>query len=100
MLRPDRQVVGAEYSFATGRGDFSSVEFTRETLDARMSDLERIIVTVEDCIEKGIFIATPDQYGCTWCAFKDACGPNKVVIFERKKGDPAVAALLEMAEIE
>ncbi len=100
MLRPNRRAVGAEYAFATERGGFSSVEFTREALDARMNDLERIIVTAEQCIQNGIFIATPHKDRCRYCDFKDVCGANQDVIFERKKGDPAIAGLLEMAEIE
>jgi len=100
MLLGDRKVIGAEYAFATERGGFSSVGFAREALEARKADLERIIVTAEQCIERGIFVATPVGGRCRYCEFKDVCGANQNVIFERKKGDPAIAGLLEMAEIE
>jgi len=102
MLRPDRTVTGAEYWYATARGGYRRVEFDRETLDARMDDLQKIIVTAEDGIRDGIFVATPGQKQerCAHCDFKDACGVNVNVIFERKKGDPVAAPLLELAEIE
>ena len=99
MLRPERTAVTAEYVFATGRGGFRSVGFRREELDARMDDLERILVTAEACIERGVFIAAPGG-GCTFCRYQDACGVNRDILFERKKADPAVADLLAMREIE
>lgn len=100
MLRRERKVTSAEYSFATGRGEFRSVEFAREALDARMSELEQIIATVEACIEQGVFIATPSDPQCGYCDFKDVCGANKTVLFGRKKDDPVVAGLLALGEIE
>jgi len=100
MLRPERTVTSAQYSFATGRGEFKSVAFTSEALDARMDELKQILATVEGCIEQGVFIATPDKSKCTYCDFKDVCGANKAVLFERKQDDPAVADLLALGEIE
>ena len=100
MLRNERTVTSAAYSFATGRGEFKSVAFTREALDARMNELEQIIATIEACIEQGVFIATPEKTKCAYCDFKDVCGANKAVLFGRKQDDPAVAGLLALGETE
>ena len=100
MLQRERTVTSAQYSFATGRGEFKSVGFSREALDARMAELEHIIATVEGCIEQGVFIATPADPQCGYCDFRDVCGANKAVLFDRKKDDPAVADLLALGEIE
>ena len=100
MLRPDRRVLGARYAFATGRGEFRTVAFSREALDQRLGELEGIIQTVESHIEKGVFAATPDKNRCKFCDRRAACCVNRDVIFERKKADPLIAGLLEMAEIE
>jgi ATP-dependent helicase/nuclease subunit B len=100
MLLAGRSVAEARYAFATGRGEFKTVGFSREALDARMDDLKLIIATAEACIEQGVFINTPDAARCRHCDFGDVCGANSDAIFERKKDDPAVADLLALGEIE
>ena len=99
MLLPGRHAVAGEYAYATARGGFATVEFSREALEARRAELERIIATVEDGIEKGLFIPTFDREGCRYCEFKGACGANVEILFKRKKEDPRVAELLALREI-
>ncbi len=99
MLRPERQVVSAAYWFVT-RHDDAPVSFGCAALDKRMEDLEQVIATVESGIGGGLFIAKPEEKVCRNCEFKDICGVNREVIFERKKDDPAIADLLKLAEIK
>ncbi|MFO7898797.1 MAG: PD-(D/E)XK nuclease family protein, partial [Planctomycetota bacterium] len=99
-LRPGRRGRDARYAFATRRGGFRTVRFDREALDDRMADLERIITTAERSLEAGVFVCTPATRHCRYCPFAAACGPNRELIFERKKDDPRLAPLLELAEIE
>ncbi|MFW6107619.1 MAG: PD-(D/E)XK nuclease family protein, partial [bacterium] len=100
MLRSGRRGRDARYAFATRRGGFHTVRFDRPALEDRMADLERIITTAEQSLEAGVFVCTPDSKHCRSCPFAAACGPNRELIFERKKDDPRLAPLLELAEIE
>ena len=102
MFLPGRSVEAAEYSFATGRGEFSHVAFSGEALEARRDEFVTIIDTIVSHIEKGVFVATPDgdKGRCKFCDLRAACCVNRDVLFERKKADPFIKGLLEMAEIE
>ncbi len=100
MLLPGRNVTGAAYVFPSERGGFKTVGFSRDALDDRMDDLARTITTVEEGIENGLFFAVPADKHCRYCDFRDACGANTDILFERKAGDPAAAELLRLAEIE
>ena len=100
MLRPDRRGLDALYSFATAKGGFATVGFDRATLDERRGDLERIIDAVRRSLQTGVFVARPEKQHCRYCPFSSLCGPNNELIFERKKDDPALEPLLELADIE
>ncbi len=100
MLRPDRRGLDALYSFATAKGGFATVEFDRDTLDDRRGDLHRIIDAVRRSLQAGVFVARPEHQHCLYCPFSKLCGPNKDLIYERKKDDPALEPLLELADIE
>ena len=99
MLAVGREVAEAAYAYATGRGGFRSVAFSRAALDTRRAELDQIITTVESCIEAGLFVATFDAKRCRSCDFRDACGPNCDLLFGRKMSDPRVAALLALRDI-
>ncbi len=100
MLRTDRNITEAAYVFPSERGGFKTVRFSRDALDDRMGDLTQIITTLEEGIEGGLFFAIPSDKHCRNCDFRDACGANIDILFERKQGDPAVADLLRLAEIQ
>ncbi len=99
---PGRSVDAAEYSYATGRGEFSRVAFSRKALESRRGEFDTIIDTIVSHIERGVFVATPDGDNgrCQYCDLRAACSVNRDVLFERKKDDPLIKGLLDMAEIE
>ena len=95
-----KKVSCAKYWYATSRGHFASIGMTGEDFHERQEDFKTIIAIADDCIERGIFIKTPGDEQCRYCDLSDACGVNAELIYEFKKDDAAISALLEMREIE
>jgi RecB family exonuclease len=92
----------ALYYYATGKGRYQRVYFTRAALDARSSEFTTILNTIAAGIEQGVFPQHPggDGDNCTWCEFKRVCGHGRVRLVDRKAHDPQLAALRSMWEIE
>jgi len=96
------QTRAAQYYYATGRGKYKHVPFTRVALDARCSEFLTILETISAGIGQGMFPQHPGKGGnnCKWCAFKPVCGQGRVALAERKEGDPHLSALQAMWRIE
>jgi RecB family exonuclease len=100
-LLEGRNVARAEYRFATQRGGFATVPFGRAALEERMDELKQIVGTVVTGIEQGLFVPLGAAGNrCRNCRYAHVCGVNPELRFERKREDPAVAGLLELAEIK
>ena len=96
------QTRAAQYYYATGRGKYKHVPFTRVALDARCSEFLTILETISAGIGQGMFPQHPGKGGnnCKWCAFKPVCGQGRVALAERKEGDARLSALQAMWRIE
>jgi ATP-dependent helicase/DNAse subunit B len=92
----------ALYYFVTGRGGFRRVHFSRDALNARDVEFRATLETMAAGIAGGVFPQRPGKGGhnCQWCAFQPVCGHGRVRLVERKAGDPAIARLAAMWEIE
>lgn len=92
----------ALYYYATGKGGFRRVGFSRQTLETRSGDFAAILKTIAEGIAAGVFPQRPGKNGehCTYCAFQPVCGHGRVRLVERKQADPAIAPLAAMWEIE
>jgi hypothetical protein len=58
--------------------------------------LERILATIVDGIDGGLFPAIPEDQTCRFCDFDLVCGSWKDALFERKRSDPGVSQVLSM----
>ena len=92
----------ALYYYATGRGKYKRVAFTRAALDARFPEFLTILNTIATGIAQGMFPQHPGDGGenCKWCCFKPVCGQGRITLAERKGGDPRLSALQAMWSIE
>jgi ATP-dependent helicase/nuclease subunit B len=90
------KVARAEYYFMTDRGRFARVGFDAEALAAMQKRLERILATIVDGIDGGLFPAIPEDQTCRFCDFDLVCGSWKDALFERKRSDPGVSQVLSM----
>lgn len=92
----------AQYYYATGRGRFRRVRFTREALDRRRAEFHTILETMADGIAAGLFPQAPGETGenCGFCNFTGVCGPDRVGLAERKMDDSAIKRLRDMWEIQ
>jgi len=92
----------AFYYYATGKGGYKRVGFSRQTLETRSGEFTLILKTIADGIAAGVFPQRPGKNGdhCTYCSFQPVCGHGRVRLVERKQRDPAIAALTAMWEIE
>ncbi len=97
---PGIRVEEASYRSVTGRGSFKQVPFGAGTLVARREELARILGTVLDGIDRGVFFARPVPETCRYCDYKLACGEGREARFERKKGDPAAGGFIAMEEAD
>ncbi|MBL8112766.1 MAG: hypothetical protein JNK60_07775, partial [Acidobacteria bacterium] len=50
-------------------------------------------------VDDGFLPAHPRPGACTYCDFKDVCGPNEEERVARKKADPAIDALRELRSL-
>ncbi|HTD48530.1 MAG TPA: PD-(D/E)XK nuclease family protein, partial [bacterium] len=92
----------AFYYYATGKGGYKRVGFSRQTLETRSGEFTVILKTIADGIAAGVFPQRPGKNGdhCRYCSFQPVCGHGRVRLVERKQRDPAIAALTAMWEIE
>ena len=92
----------AFYYYATGKGGYKRVGFSRQTLETRSGEFTVILKTIADGIAAGVFPQRPGKNGdhCTYCSFQPVCGHGRVRLVERKQRDPAIAVLSAMWEIE
>ncbi|HLW61180.1 MAG TPA: PD-(D/E)XK nuclease family protein [bacterium] len=92
----------ALYYYATAKGGFKQVRFTRKAFDRRSAEFATMLKTMSDGIAEGTFPQHPGKSGenCKWCSFQSACGHGRARLAERKRADPAIAAITRMWEIE
>jgi RecB family exonuclease len=98
VRRPAPAVGEARYLSVEGRTGFKSVSFSDEALVRRREDLDRIIATFATGVERGVFLAYPENDACRYCDYRLACGEGRETRFARKRGDTTAADFLRMRE--
>lgn len=89
------QIESAEYVYLKeGR----RIPFEGFQLDEREGELQEILETLAQGIEKGIFIPVPDNQDCKsrFCDFRAICGSWAPILFSQKSTDPMVKRFLEV----
>jgi ATP-dependent helicase/DNAse subunit B len=96
------KIAEALYYYATGKGRFKRVHFTREGLEARSAEFATILKTISGGIAAGVFPQRPGKNAenCTYCSFQSVCGHGRARLVERKQAAPGIASLAVMWEIE
>ena len=92
----------AQYFYVSTKGGFKRKIVTGEELEARNAEFERVIGTIADGIDTGMFAPNPgtDAYTCKWCDYNDVCDQRIDRIMLRKADDPRGEAYRLMGEIE
>ena len=92
----------AQYFYVSTKGGFKRKVVTGAELVARNDEFERVIGTIADGIDSGMFAPNPgkDAFTCTWCDYKDVCDRRIERIMLRKVDDPRGAAYRALEEIE
>jgi superfamily I DNA/RNA helicase len=87
----------AEYYHITLRGKKRHIRFGSDALQSKNEELRRILDTIADSIEAGLFFAVPGKH-CTDCDFLTICGANRQHIYDLKCGDPRIKDFLKLGE--
>jgi ATP-dependent helicase/nuclease subunit B len=91
----------AQYFYVSSRGGFKRRKVTGQELAERAADGERVIETIADGVDAGMFAPNPgkDRFNCKWCDYADVCDARVDTIMRRKAGDPRAAAYRALEEI-
>lgn len=84
----DARVESAEYLYVGGRQAPSRLRLTREELEEAREDLSTAVGLIVRGVTSGMFFAPPDDPGCSFCDYADACGSTATALSSMKKGDP------------
>lgn len=91
----------AQYFYVTSKGRFQRIAFTRQALQERRAEFQRILQTMAEGMATGVFPQNPDGgENCRWCDFTAVCGHGRSSLVERKIDDPTIRALRSMWEVE
>ncbi|MFH1864661.1 MAG: PD-(D/E)XK nuclease family protein, partial [Candidatus Eisenbacteria bacterium] len=93
---PDAAVDAAEYLYIGGRGGPARLTLEREELDAAMEDLRTVVALIVRGVTSGMFFSPPEDAGCSFCDYADACGSTATALATMKKGDPRVDFFTEL----
>lgn len=96
-IRPGASAADAEYLHLSG--EVTSRPLDDATFHELLDGLRRVVPVLAQGIRDGAFWARPDESGRNGCRCPHAsiCGADRVHRFERKRNDPAVAALLALS---
>jgi RecB family exonuclease len=102
----DGRPVRSRYWFVSERGEFKSIGY--EVDEAVLGRFDDVVTTIADGIASGSFPARPGApdtrtggwVGCTWCDYDSLCTRDRARAWERKKGAPALAEYVDLAEGE
>ena len=93
---PDAAVDAAEYLYIGGRGGPARLTLEREELDAAMEDLRTVVALIVRGVTSGMFFSPPEDAGCSFCDYADACGSTATALATMKKGDPRTDFFTEL----
>ena len=99
MLRkahPGIAVDEAEYLYIGGRGGPERLTLEREELEAAMEDLRTVVALIVRGVSSGMFFSPPEDAGCSFCDYADACGSTATALSTMKKGDPRAEFFIEL----
>ena len=99
MLRkthPEVAVDEAEYLYIGGRGGPARLTLEREELEAAMEDLRTVVALIVRGVSSGMFFSPPEDAGCSFCDYADACGSTATALSTMKKGDPRAEFFTEL----
>ena len=88
-----KPVAESRLYFCTSAGGYK-VRPVRLTPEARHAGIEALEI-IDRAVERGTLAAAPSDGACTWCDFRQVCGPNEEVRTARKPRE-MLADLLEL----
>ena len=88
---PDSKVVDGVLYYCTSAGNFEKVEVPLN--DNARASAHMVAKTVSDALVKGFLPTAPNiekkgYSACTWCDFKDVCGPYEEIRTKKKPQAP------------
>jgi ATP-dependent helicase/DNAse subunit B len=86
-LLPKIRVDSASYLYFTLRGEYRTVTFTHEALDAQRPALSNLLDTAASMIRDGVFAQYATADGCRQCDYRAICGNGILKLYERKHDD-------------
>ncbi len=91
----------AQYFYVSSRGGFKRKTVSGEELESRAAEGERVLETIADGVDAGMFAPNPgkDRYNCKWCDYADVCDARIDTVMRRKTDDPRFAAYRALEEI-
>ncbi len=91
----------AEYHYSTRRGGFKRGRFTGEDFGSRRAELESVLEEMLAGMRGGVYpMAVRKLDECNYCVAHPLCPASRLRIIERKAGDPALAGLNRIREVE
>jgi RecB family exonuclease len=93
LLGIDPRRGSAAYVYPTRRGDFKTVDWSSEEMQARDGELLALLDAILTSVRAGDFIAAPYEGACDWCTFKDVCVGATGDYAQRKAGDERLVRL-------
>ncbi|MFC0212169.1 PD-(D/E)XK nuclease family protein [Paenibacillus chartarius] len=95
-LDPEAKVVEAGYYFPTFRGQGHEITRSQD----RAEDTARLIGRMLEAMRRGIFPPTKDARQCSWCEYREVCGPHAEWMKEKRKDPDRAAPLNPLTEVE
>jgi RecB family exonuclease len=86
--------VYAEYYYLKSHGK-KRVRFDASTMTEKRDELEDILCTITESMDRGRFFARPGDY-CEYCDFLKVCGHVRWAVFDMKSGDPDIRTYLAL----
>jgi RecB family exonuclease len=88
----------ADYVYFTLRGGHRTIRFSRDALQQRGAELDRLLQTAAEMIRQGCFAQYATQSNCRRCDFRPVCGNGILRLYERKADDRRMAGFREIKE--
>ncbi len=97
LLGVEARLGEAAYHVVSRAGDFRRLAVTREELERRRTELDRVLERILEGIATGDFHQEPSTH-CRWCDYDSLCDAGRRRIIDRKQNDERVVSLRALKE--